>query len=166
MAIDPLPTTNKVFSLILQYEREFVTTDKENAIQPTLSSFARGNANFHQGGNNSNQGNFQNSYQGGQHNGNFHNNFQGNCQGNLQNNGFGYKRQQNGNKKGLCSFCNGNHLVVNYWKKNGYPAYFKSKFSKANISMGCEEVLDQDVIEQNYQVSDYIEHNNDIQVIS
>lgn len=62
----------------------------------------------------------------------------------------GLRRQQNfGNvKKGLCSYCNGNHLVVNCWKKNGYPPNFISRFSRANAAASIDEFNEQDLVEQ------------------
>lgn len=58
--------------------------------------------------------------------------------------------EDKGGKKGLCSFCSGNHLVVNYWKKNGYPPRFKSKFIKVNAAISCEDMEEQDLIEHNF----------------
>lgn len=39
MAMDPLPTLNKVFSLTIQYERECVIIDKESNRQVVIASF-------------------------------------------------------------------------------------------------------------------------------
>lgn len=62
----------------------------------------------------------------------------------------------------MCTFCNGNHLVVNWWKKNGYPPHFNSKFSKANSVMSYEEMEDQDFLEQNYHCGE-VQYEQQIQ---
>lgn len=57
--MEPLPTLNKVFFLILQFEREISTADKESGIQTTIASFFKNNPNYLQGGTSS-QGGFNN----------------------------------------------------------------------------------------------------------
>lgn len=78
--------------------------------------------------------------------------------GNYQGNKNSFKKQSWMKKEGLCTFCKGNHLEVNCWNKNGYLPNFKSKFSKANSVMECEEVEVQDLIEQNYEFNDTINY--------
>lgn len=137
MAMDPLPVMNKVFSLVLQFEREFIANERDIRIQE-MSSVVRKGYNGQSSDNNGNQ--FSNYNIGtqlcnsdSQYTGNNGSNGAGSY---FQGQPFSNKKQNFQNfsqNKIQCSFCKGNHLVVNCGKKNGYPPNFKSNFSRVNV---------------------------------
>lgn len=72
MAMDPLPNMNITFSLILQFEREFLTSHKDSRIQAAIASFVRNNPHYQQAGA-SHQGNFNTQQASRAYQGNFQN---------------------------------------------------------------------------------------------
>lgn len=154
MATDPLPSMNKVFSLILQFEREFNIGEKQASIQDITSFVNKGKDSFNPG--------FQNNVT--QYGHGFQNNSVQFVKSAKNSSNFqqmsphygNYRRLQfyNNRKKPFCSFCNDGHLVANSWKKNGYPPNFKSRFSQANSIASMENCCEQDLVDQDaYEAS-------------
>ncbi|XP_020204961.1 uncharacterized protein LOC109790256, partial [Cajanus cajan] len=105
MLMDPLPTMSKVFSLLVQQERQMNII---NGGQHVLTAYSGTNG----------RGNFKER------------NFKDN---NFQSAGRGRGRGQGGKNQKVCSFCGKNgHTVDTCYKKHGYPPHLKKNYAINN----------------------------------
>ncbi|XP_050205811.1 uncharacterized protein LOC126655615 [Mercurialis annua] len=123
LMVDPLPKINKVFSLVLQHERQIGIgfSDSLSALQiaePAVFA-TQGNSNFQKRPSNGNFGN--NRPYGNRSSG--YNNRPGNFAGNRS-----YVDRSSGIDKPMCTFCGfSGHTVEICFKKHGYPPGYKPR---------------------------------------
>ncbi|GAU20316.1 hypothetical protein TSUD_337970 [Trifolium subterraneum] len=120
MLMDPLPDICKVYSLLVQQERQnVIPIDESKLFAVSNPQYQHNNSHFHQG----------NSSQGRDNNGNYQHGGYSQGRGNYSSRGRGNRggRTTGGRGRGnkVCTFCGmTNHIVDNCFKKYGYPPHW------------------------------------------